>query len=141
MHLSDLDATATAELVRTGQVSPRELVDQAIDRIERHNPQLGAVIIPLYDRARRAAAQPHEVVLVQLEPGKTMADLAKWAGEMKGPPPGKPVGGIPAFMKGKTAYFDADLTPGDYGMICFVPDVKDGKMHAQHGMMTQFKIS
>jgi hypothetical protein len=92
-------------------------------------------------KVENAAAQPHEVVLVRLEPGKTMADLAKWAGEMKGPPPGKPIGGIPAFMKGKTAYFDADLTPGDYGMICFVPDVKDGKIHAQHGMMTQFKIS
>ena len=92
-------------------------------------------------KVENAAAQPHEVVLVQLEPGKTMADLAKWAGEMKGPPPGKPIGGIPAFMKGKTAYFDADLTPGDYGMICFVPDSKDAKMHALHGMMTQFKIS
>lgn len=92
-------------------------------------------------KVENAAAQPHEVVLVQLEPGKTMADLAKWAGEMKGPPPGKPIGGIPAFMKGKTAYFDANLTPGDYGMICFVPDMKDGKIHAEHGMITQFKVS
>ncbi len=56
--VSDLDATATAELVRTGQVSPRELVDGAIARIERHNAELGAVIVPLYDAARRAAVDP-----------------------------------------------------------------------------------
>lgn len=92
-------------------------------------------------KVENAAAQPHEVVLVQLAPGKTMEDLKKWVSEMKGPPPGKPMGGIPAFMKGKNAYFDVDLTPGDYGMICFVPDVKDGKMHVEHGMVTQFKIS
>ncbi|HEX7837103.1 MAG TPA: amidase, partial [Kofleriaceae bacterium] len=55
MQLSDLDATATAELVRSGQASPRELIDGAIARIERHNAELGAVIIPLYDAARRGA--------------------------------------------------------------------------------------
>jgi amidase len=54
-ELSDLDATATAELVRSGRASPRELVDAAIARIERHNAELGPVIIPLYGSARRAA--------------------------------------------------------------------------------------
>ena len=92
-------------------------------------------------KVENAAAQPHEVVLVQLAPGKTMADLGKWVVDMKGPPPGRPMGGIPGFMKGKNAYFDVDLTPGDYGMICFIPDSKDGKMHVEHGMVTQFKVS
>lgn len=55
MQLSDLDATAAAELVRSGKASPRELIDGAIARIERHNAELGAVIIPLYDAARRVA--------------------------------------------------------------------------------------
>jgi amidase len=32
-----LDATAQAELVRSGQASPAELVDDAITRIERGN--------------------------------------------------------------------------------------------------------
>lgn len=58
MPTSDLDATAAAELVRSGAASPRELVDLAIGRIERHNDELGAVIIPLYDAARRAAEDP-----------------------------------------------------------------------------------
>ena len=50
-----LDATAQAELVRTKQVKPIELVDAAIERIERLNPQLNAVITPMYDEARRIA--------------------------------------------------------------------------------------
>ena len=92
-------------------------------------------------KVENGATQPHEVVLVQLAPGKTIEDLGKWVSDMKGPPPGKPIGGIPAFMPGKRAFFEADLTPGDYGMICFVPDAKDGKPHVQHGMTTQFKVS
>ena len=51
-----LDATAQAELVRTGQASPAELVDDAIARIEKLNPDLNAVITPLFDKARLAAA-------------------------------------------------------------------------------------
>ncbi len=51
-----LDATAQAELVRTKEVSPVELVDEAITRIEKLNPQLNAVIHELFDRARTEAA-------------------------------------------------------------------------------------
>ncbi len=50
-----LDATAQAELVRTKQVTPAELVDAAIARIERLNPALNAVVTPLFDQAREAA--------------------------------------------------------------------------------------
>ena len=50
-----LDATAQAELVRKGDVSPAELVDQAIERIEKLNPKINAVIIPLYEKARALA--------------------------------------------------------------------------------------
>jgi amidase len=46
-----LDATAQAELVRSGEVSPRELVEASIERIEALNGQLNAVIHPLYDDA------------------------------------------------------------------------------------------
>ena len=51
-----LDATAQAELVRTKEVSPAELVGEAITRIEALNPQLNAVIHELFDRARTEAA-------------------------------------------------------------------------------------
>src|SRR5688500_4370878 len=51
-----LDATGQAELVREGEVSPAELVDAAIARIEALNPELNAVITPLFDKARAAAS-------------------------------------------------------------------------------------
>jgi amidase len=51
-----LDATAQAELVRSKEVSPAELVGEAITRIEKLNPQLNAVIHELYDRARAESA-------------------------------------------------------------------------------------
>ncbi len=50
------DAIGLAELVRERKVSARELVEAAIERSERVNPRIGAVIHPLYDEARRAAA-------------------------------------------------------------------------------------
>jgi len=51
-----LDATAQADLVRTKEVSPLELVDAAIARIEKLNPELNAVIHELFERARTEAA-------------------------------------------------------------------------------------
>ncbi len=54
--ITSLDATAQADLVRTGGASPLELVDAAVARIEKLNPQLNAVIHPFFDRARDRAA-------------------------------------------------------------------------------------
>jgi amidase len=51
-----LDATAQADLVRRGEVTPAELVAQAIDRIEALNPAVNAVIEPLFEEARAAAS-------------------------------------------------------------------------------------
>jgi hypothetical protein len=89
-----------------------------------------------------AAQQPHELVLLQLAPGKTVADFGRWAtiGGMKGPPPAMPLGGVGVIDPGATGTFPADLAPGNYGLICFVPDAKDGKPHLMHGMMKQFKV-
>jgi amidase len=53
--LATLDATAQAELVRTGRASPLELVEDAIARIEKLNPTLNAVIHPLFENARAQA--------------------------------------------------------------------------------------
>ncbi len=55
-ELSRMDATAMAELVSSGETSPLELVDAAIDRVEQVNGELNAVIHPLFDQAREAAS-------------------------------------------------------------------------------------
>src|SRR6184192_367937 len=58
-ELATLDATAQAELVRRGKLSPSALVDAAIARVEAVNPKLNAVIIPLFEKARAQAASPN----------------------------------------------------------------------------------
>ena len=56
--LGDLDATGLAELVRGGEVHPTELVDAAIARIEKLDPELNAVIHPRFEAARAEASGP-----------------------------------------------------------------------------------
>jgi hypothetical protein len=89
-----------------------------------------------------APGQPHEFTVFQLMPGKTAADVAKFFdGGMKGQPPAMPVGGVAGLSAGLTTYYDVDLKPGDYAIICFLPDGKDGKPHYLHGMTQTIKIT
>lgn len=48
--MSVVDATAQAEMVRSGEASPEELAEAAIARIEALNPELNAVIHELFER-------------------------------------------------------------------------------------------
>jgi len=90
--------------------------------------------------------QPHEVEIIRLAPGKTMKDFGEFmqkayaSDKMDGPPPGDAIGGIAALVPGGTEYFTANFTPGNYAMICFLPDAKDGKPHVDHGMVKEFTV-
>ncbi len=53
---ANFDGLGLAELVKKGDVTPTELVEEAIARIEKHNPKLNAVIYKSYERGRAAAA-------------------------------------------------------------------------------------
>ena len=92
-------------------------------------------------RVKNDAAQPHEVLVVRLQPGKKPADVLAWMEKMEGPPPGAPIGGTTPLARGEENLITMDLTPGEYGLICFAPDAKDGKPHFVHGMMTQFTVA
>lgn len=52
------DATELAALVRSGAASPTELVDEAIDRAQRLDPAINAVIHERFEAARAEAAGP-----------------------------------------------------------------------------------
>lgn len=93
-------------------------------------------------RVENAGSQVHELALLKLAPGKKVEDFAHWAESgMKGAPPAEPVGGVVGLEKNGSGSFAANLTAGDYGLICFVPDAKDGKPHLAHGMMKTIKVS
>ncbi len=94
--LASLDATAQAELVRRKEVKPIELVDAAIERIERLNPKLNAVVTPMYDLARQAA---------------------------RGSLPDGPFRGVPFLLKDLLASFaGVRMTSGSRFLREFVPD-------------------
>lgn len=79
-ELGKLDAVEQAALVRARDLSARELVEAAIDRLDRLNPRLNAVILPAFERAREKA---------------TAADRAARADEESRPP----FLGVPFLMK------------------------------------------
>jgi uncharacterized cupredoxin-like copper-binding protein len=92
-------------------------------------------------RVDNTGPQTHEMELLRLAPGKSVADFVAWLGDMKGPPPAKPIGGIAAIESGMSQLFTADFAPGEYALVCFIPDAKDGKPHYAHGMTKQFTVN
>jgi amidase len=51
------DALGLAELIRNGEVSPKEVLEAAMRRAERVNPTLNAIVAPLYDYALERSAK------------------------------------------------------------------------------------
>ncbi|HVH18592.1 MAG TPA: amidase [Myxococcota bacterium] len=58
MNLAELDASEQAACVRRGELTPAELVEDAIARIERIDPKIRALVSRLFDEARAAARAP-----------------------------------------------------------------------------------
>src|SRR5215831_1733842 len=50
------DALGLADLVRLGKVTPADLLEAAIERVEARNPTVNAVVMRLYDYGRQAIA-------------------------------------------------------------------------------------
>src|SRR5713101_7379666 len=50
------DALGLARLVNAGEVTPAEVLDAAVERVEARNPAVNAVVSRLYDQARAAVA-------------------------------------------------------------------------------------
>lgn len=87
-----------------------------------------------------APGQPHEIVIWRLAPGKTAKDLADWAEKLNGPPPAQVVGGVAPVQAGIDNYATLSLSAGNYVLVCFLPDAKDGKEHLKHGMMRELVL-
>ena len=57
-EFDQFDGLGLADLIRKKEVSPAEICEEVITRIERVNPKLNAVITPMYDLARKAIQEP-----------------------------------------------------------------------------------
>lgn len=92
-------------------------------------------------RVENTGAQPHEIALVRLAPGKEPMDFAAWGEKQEGAAPGALFGGVAGILPGTHAFAMVDLPAGDYALLCFFPDGKDGKPHFMHGMAKKIKVS
>ena len=92
-------------------------------------------------QVENAGPQEHEVAIVKLDSGKEPMDFARWGEKQVGKPPGTMHGGVSGIMPGDKVFIEVDLAPGEYGLICFVPDAKDGKGHYHHGMVKKVTVS
>jgi hypothetical protein len=85
--------------------------------------------------------QLHEVMVLALAPGKSVNDLVRWSSHwMPGPLPARPLGGIVTLDAGKGAAFTVTLARGNYVLVCFIPDKKDGRSHLLHGMVKEITV-
>lgn len=93
---------------------------------------------------RNEGPQAHEVILMRLRDGQTLADLSEWdSGGQQGPAPFTFAGGVGTVEAGGRGWVRLDLKPGDYVAVCFVPDESNHHAEVPHvdlGMLTTFSI-
>ena len=103
-------------------------------------------------RVENAGTEPHDLVLMKLAEGRTLNDIVAWMNPEQArrpeqsdePPPslesmGMPAGGHAAIRSGMDIFFDTDLTPGEYIVLCMAT-APDGRSHIEHGMAMQFTV-
>ena len=85
--------------------------------------------------------EPHFMVIVKMKEGATVAEAleAEAAGEDPEAFIEEDIGESTTAPPGMTAVVNADLTPGTYGMLCFV-STADGTPHAALGMAQEFVV-
>jgi hypothetical protein len=103
-------------------------------------------------RVENAGVEPHDLVMMKLAPGATVEELlaamnperARRTDQAGEPPPpleslATGMGGIAAIAPGMASFFEADLSAGDYVLLCMAT-APDGRSHIEHGMVKQFRV-
>ncbi len=93
-------------------------------------------------RLVNAGKEPHQLALIRVDSGKTMADVAAAMKATMGPVPGwlTFVGGPNTIAPGDSSAAVQALTAGNYLLICFLP-APDGKMHLEKGMIRMITVA
>lgn len=103
-------------------------------------------------RVENVGQEPHDLVMMKLTPGTTVDQLLAAMNPERArrpdqadeaPPPMESlatgIGGIAAIAPGMESFFEANLTVGDYVLLCMAT-APDGRSHIEHGMVTQFRV-
>jgi hypothetical protein len=90
--------------------------------------------------------QIHHLVLVKLKEGVTIEEGETYAQTQAGEDPADYANShfLGALAPGHSVYMNVSLVPGNYIVVCHIPDYSeggDGEPHLAHGMMQSFTIS
>jgi hypothetical protein len=103
----------------------------------------------IWEITNTGETQSHHVVMWQVPDGTTAdAILAEFGGLMMGTPPAE--GGLMSQMTGvgyaalqsggATTWYEFDLAPGTYAVICYIIDPETQMPHVMNGMVTVFQV-
>jgi uncharacterized cupredoxin-like copper-binding protein len=138
-----------------GMMMPIEVVDAGKESAPATGP-LTTVIVREYGfqfiaptrpgrrtiRVENIGSQPHELLIVRLNPGTSVEQVAAWSERgQSGPAPVADWTGVAALAPGKSATLSVDFVPGRYAVFCLSPDRTDGRSHVAHGMHKTFEVS
>ena len=91
---------------------------------------------------RNVGSQSHLVLLWQLRPGRSAADVRHWMNTPSdtGPAPVTLMGGTPDLAPGQSVQLPLDLKPGHYVLICLVDDAHEHAAHYNLGMIQEVVV-
>lgn len=111
------DGLGLAQLIRTGQVTAVEVVEAATERIERFNPTLNAVVLPLFEQALEAARR------IRPAGGSARAGCPSTGTPGSSDRADSPFAGVPFLLKDLgEALAGVPLTQGSRAYRGFIPD-------------------
>jgi amidase len=124
-ELMEFDALGLAEMIRDGEIKSSELIELTIERIEKINPKINAIIHNMYDIAREKAH--------------------KWDKEIgSGKSSGVIFGGVPFLLKDLLAeYENAPLSNGSAAVHGYISPIDSElvKRHKAAGLITVGKTN
>jgi hypothetical protein len=103
-------------------------------------------------RVENTGLEPHDLVMMKLAPGETLEQVRSFLNPERARRPGEAgqplpplqslellAGGIAVIAPGMDVFFQTDLTPGEYVLVCMTT-APDGRAHIEHGMIQQIRI-
>jgi hypothetical protein len=159
MTLVPLTVTASATPVAGGtpQASPVAAGAPMADVTLEMTDDLQYIVTPdpvpvgpqVWEIVNTGEIQPHHVVMWRVPDGTTAdAIIAEFSGLMMGTPPAEDalmpymqgVGYAALQSGGATTWYEFDLAPGTYAVICFIIDPETQMPHLMNGMVTVFEV-
>jgi len=83
----------------------------------------------------------HQLSVVRLLPGRGIDQAVRWAERPSGPAPFEGVGGTTNIARGRSVNVTVDLMPGDYALLCTTFNPLSRRLHSQHGMVRQIRVT